>query len=118
VGHGLYRHMGQEVDIAGAADQFDFALQHSLDTYAAGSFGNAGRNIARSDPFWQLDASLNKTFRMPWERMRLQFRAEVFNLPNHPIFGQPNSTLGNGFGSIGSTRIDSRQMQLGLKLAF
>jgi hypothetical protein len=27
---------GQEIDIAGAANEFDFALQHSLDTYGAG----------------------------------------------------------------------------------
>jgi triacylglycerol lipase len=32
----LYQHIGPGVDIAGAADQYDFALQHSLDTYAAG----------------------------------------------------------------------------------
>ena len=32
----LYEHIGQEVQVAGAADQFDFALQHSLDTYASG----------------------------------------------------------------------------------
>jgi len=32
----LYQHIGQEVDVLGAADQFNFALQHSLDTYAAG----------------------------------------------------------------------------------
>jgi triacylglycerol lipase len=32
----LYQHIGQEVDVQGAADQFDFARQHSLDTYSAG----------------------------------------------------------------------------------
>jgi len=32
----LYQQIGQEVVIVGAADQFDFAQQHSLDTYAAG----------------------------------------------------------------------------------
>jgi pimeloyl-ACP methyl ester carboxylesterase len=32
----LYQQIGQQVDIAGAADPTDFALQHSLDTYAAG----------------------------------------------------------------------------------
>jgi len=32
----LFQHIGVEVTVAGAADQFDFALQHSLDTYAAG----------------------------------------------------------------------------------
>ena len=32
----LYQHIGQEVDVVGAANQLDYALQHSLDTYAAG----------------------------------------------------------------------------------
>jgi predicted lipase len=32
----LYQHIGQEVEVLGAADQFNFKLQHSLDTYAAG----------------------------------------------------------------------------------
>ncbi|HZU28572.1 MAG TPA: lipase family protein [Bryobacteraceae bacterium] len=32
----LYQHIGQEVDVIGAADPFDFVLQHSLATYAAG----------------------------------------------------------------------------------
>ncbi len=38
----LYQHIGQEVDIVGAADQYDYALQHSLDTYAAGLAKLAG----------------------------------------------------------------------------
>ncbi len=38
----LYQHIGQEVGIVGAADQFDYALQHSLDTYAAGLAKLAG----------------------------------------------------------------------------
>jgi pimeloyl-ACP methyl ester carboxylesterase len=32
----LFQHIGQQVDVAAAADTYDFALQHSLDTYAAG----------------------------------------------------------------------------------
>jgi len=38
----LYQHIGQEVGVLGAADQFDYALQHSLDTYAAGLAKLAG----------------------------------------------------------------------------
>jgi predicted lipase len=38
----LYQHIGQEVDVMGATDQFDYALQHSLDTYAAGLAKLAG----------------------------------------------------------------------------
>lgn len=32
----LYQHIGQEINVVGAPDPLDFALQHSLDTYAAG----------------------------------------------------------------------------------
>jgi Lipase (class 3) len=38
----LYGNIGQEVDVMGAANKFDFALQHSLDTYAAGLAKLAG----------------------------------------------------------------------------
>lgn len=38
----LYQHIGPEVKVEGAADEFNFALQHSLDTYAAGLAKLAG----------------------------------------------------------------------------
>ena len=48
-----------------------------------------------------------------------EVRVEVFNLPNHPIWNQPGRTLRTPtFGVINSTRMDSRQIQLGLKLVF
>jgi len=48
-----------------------------------------------------------------------EFRVEVFNLPNLPIWGQPGSQLRTpNFGVINSTRLDSRQIQLGLKYVF
>jgi len=53
------------------------------------------------------------------ESWRLEFRAEFFNLPNHPIFGQPDTSPGSPtYGIIGSTRVDSREVQLALKLVF
>ena len=53
------------------------------------------------------------------EQTKLEFRAEAFNLANHPIFGPPGSTLRTAnFGVITSTAIDSRQLQLALKLSF
>ena len=49
----------------------------------------------------------------------LEFRIEVFNLPNLPIWGQPGTQLGTpNYGVITSTRMDSRQIQLGLKYVF
>jgi hypothetical protein len=38
----VFQHIGQEVTVVGAADEFDFALHHSLDTYAVGLAKLAG----------------------------------------------------------------------------
>src|SRR5262249_4408344 len=47
---------------------------------ATAPFGNAGRNIVRGYPFYQLNLGLQKGFRLPFrERTSLQFRAEAFN---------------------------------------
>ena len=49
----------------------------------------------------------------------LEARIEVFNLPNRPIFNQPGNQLRTpNFGVITSTRLDSRQIQFGLKFVF
>jgi hypothetical protein len=81
-------------------------------------YGNSGRNNVIGPGIIELDFSLAKSFR-PTERTRLDLRAEFFNLPNHPIFGQPGSTVATStYGVISSTRLDSRQIQFGLKLVF
>lgn len=81
-------------------------------------FGNTGRNNIVGPGIVAVDASVGRSFRFS-ESSRLEFRGEFFNLPNHPLFGQPGSTVGNAtYAVIGSTRIDSRQIQLGLKLYY
>ncbi|MGB7613045.1 MAG: TonB-dependent receptor, partial [Candidatus Acidiferrum sp.] len=83
--------------------------------------------------FNRLDFSLFKQIPLN-ERMHLEFRAEMFNIFNHPNFNAPNfggngvvaiSNSGNfnssTFGEIGSTRdspYDPRQIQFALKLYF
>jgi len=59
------------------------------------------------------------------ERFNLQFRAELFDLFNHPNFGNPVlTTTSAAFGQIQSTRFptgdfgSSRQVQFALKLQF
>jgi len=65
-----------------------------------------------------LDFSLIKNFPLT-ESVRLQARAEAFNLTNTPIFGLPNTTVGNpGFGVIGAQANSPRTVQLALKLAW
>ncbi|HLJ87651.1 MAG TPA: TonB-dependent receptor [Candidatus Angelobacter sp.] len=82
-------------------------------------FGDASRNIARAPNFNQLDFAANKSFQLPFESTRLQFRAEFFNLLNHTNFLPPNSNFSSGaaFGKI-TQAFDARQIQFGLKLSF
>jgi hypothetical protein len=64
-----------------------------------------------------IDFSLARNFAIR-ENLRLQFRAEALNLPNHPNFNYPSSTQNSpSFGHIASAN-DPRQIQLGLKLVF
>jgi len=82
-------------------------------------FGNAGRNIARSDAYFQFDLGLQKNFRLPiTEASKLEFRMEAFNLLNKTNFGAANSDRSSSaFGTIRST-FPARQIQLALRVAF
>lgn len=54
--------------------------------------GNLGRNIIRALPAWQIDMAIRRQFNFT-ERLNLQFRAEAFNIFNHPNFGAVNANL-------------------------
>jgi Carboxypeptidase regulatory-like domain/TonB dependent receptor len=106
---------------------------------AFGSYGASGRNLWRDSGFKNLDLSVDKAVKFN-DRISAQFRAEFFNLFNHPIFCNPNGIAGGanstpgdpnttGFGAAGSTpdvcasnpEIGSggpRSIQLGLKILF
>jgi hypothetical protein len=102
-----------------------------------GQFGNVGRNTALAPGVFSINAEVHKNFRMPYkESHQVQFRAEAFNLLNHPNFGGPNGNILTGlpdpnapnpataphlgFGVINTTAtgIPMRQIQLGLKYTF
>jgi len=61
----------------------------------AGQQGNLPRNALRSFPVWQLDLAVRRQFNLS-DRSNLQFRAEMFNVLNHPNFGDPVRTLSSG----------------------
>src|ERR1700689_2810291 len=56
-----------------------------------GQNGDLGRNVLRGLGAWQVDFSLHREFRMS-ESLSLQFRAEAFNIFNHPNFANPSDT--------------------------
>jgi hypothetical protein len=108
---------------------------------APGHYGNMGRNIFRDSGYKNVDFSVFKNFTFK-ERYSAQFRLEMFNLFNHPIFANPwgasNGTSGgnndpsapsNGFGGTSGTPDivagnpvtgsgSARDLQVGLKLRF
>jgi len=80
--------------------------------------GNAGRNTIEVPGINNWDASLFKNFKIG-ERFTTQLRLEAFNIFNHTQFGVPNLGFGSPtFGQIGGTLIDSRKLQVGLRIAF
>lgn len=91
---------------------------------AVAHFGSLGRNVVIGPGFSNVDFSVLKTTELN-EDLRLQFRAEVFDLLNHANFGQPGRVVGSAtFGQISNTRFptgdsgSSRQLQFALKLLF
>ena len=93
------------------------AFQRLNPVTQAGQFGNAGRNIGRGPGFADLDLSAMKNFRLT-EGTSLQFRAESFNVANHPNFGLPVSDIASAnFGHILNAG-RPRLMQLALKVIF
>jgi hypothetical protein len=91
---------------------------------AAPRFGNLGRNVVIGPAFNNTDFSLIKNTKLH-DKVRMQFRAEFFDLFNHANFGQPGNVVGTpAFGRITNTRFptgesgSSRQVQFALKLIF
>ena len=121
-----------------------------FDLQPAGTLGNAGRNILRGPGLKNVDFSMNKDTKVRWlgEQGNIQFRAELFNIFNHPNFlaplgnmwagasgvcgtancttgtapsgqfGSPGVNIVKGAGAITATATNSRQVQFGLKVVF
>jgi len=108
---------------------------------APGTFGTSGRNIWRDAGLRNWDLSVTKQFKFQ-ERLTAQFRAEFFNILNHPNFTNPyGASSGFGVGNEGDPSVTNlfgcgcatpdqaagnpvlgsggnRAVQLGLKLLF
>jgi hypothetical protein len=106
-----------------------------------GSYGTLGPRVFRGMPYYNWDVSVSKNWRFK-ERLTAQFRAEYFNVLNHPnisnpfggpggdnSFTDPSRGAGSSFGlrqetpdvTSSNALLGSggpRSMQLGLKLIF
>lgn len=88
-------------------------------TPAFGQVGDAAIGLLDGPSFWNVNLSLTRFFPLPWEGKQLQFRAEAFNLLNHPNDGGPVTTLTSAtFGQITSFAGTARDLQFALKFSF
>jgi hypothetical protein len=86
---------------------------------AIGTQGDAGRDVILGPPVKDVDFSVSKNFNIIGERLKAQFRAESFDLFNHPILGPPilNVSASNaGAITVANNGGDGRDIQFGLKL--
>jgi hypothetical protein len=132
---------------AGAPSSLTYASMFNIGCYVSGSsallppapgtFGNVGRNKFSNPPFKVVDFSVFKNWKFK-ERLTAQFRAEFFNVFNHPVFGGVDaghlaandpSVQSNSFGASNATADvaagdpvmgsgSNRDIQLGLKLSW
>ena len=130
---------------SGAAGTLGYASLFNAGCYAVGNsvltpppygqYGTVGKNIFRNPNFRTWDFSVTKDFKIK-ERITAQFRGELFNVLNHPLFGQVDSGhLANNDPSAGLLGVANetpdqaagnpvlgsganRDVQLGLKLIF
>jgi hypothetical protein len=88
-------------------------------------FGDLSRNPGRGPSYYDTDLALNKTFGARESGIKVQFRAEAYNLFNHTNFVSPTSTtlsgtvgaVANSGGTLSAT-FPSRILQFGLKVNY
>jgi hypothetical protein len=84
---------------------------------AIGQLGNLSRNAVRGPGAWGADLSVLKNFRL-FEGKTIQFRAEAYNVLNHPNLGNPNLNLRNSDFNRIINRNGNRMMQMGVRFLF
>jgi len=100
-----------------------FAVEPTYDGTPGATIGTVGRNALRGPAYFQLDLSGMKNFAIT-ERITVQFRADIFNIFNHPNFANPDggicTAIGVGtctpnanFGRVGQTIADANGTQIG-----
>jgi hypothetical protein len=85
------------------------------------AFGDSGTGIVNGPAQANVDFAVSKTMGLGWPRdgSVLLFRAEFFNILNHPQFANPDAQFGSPtFGVISSTGVNGRIGQLAIEFSF
>jgi len=93
-------------------------------------FGNLPKNYGRTPAYYQTDLAFNKKFNTPVERIKIEFRSELYNIFNHTNLYLPGGTGGGtvsgtnggavtgGSGGTITATFSPRIVQFGLKVTF
>jgi hypothetical protein len=86
-------------------------------------FGNMSRNPGRTPALYQTDLDFNKSFSLPKEGMKLEFRSEFYNIFNHSNLYLPSTISGTqganaSSGGLISSTFTPRVIQFALKLSY
>src|SRR5262249_38903059 len=99
----------------GSGKAYQIVLQNPL----PGQRGTLGQNVLRSLPIWRFDTNLLKRFKIS-ETKTVQFRADAFNVLNHPQPGGPSLSIlssATPFGQI-TSKSGGRTFQGQIRLTF
>jgi hypothetical protein len=108
---------GQSVRVANPTPTLWFNTAAFANTGQA--FGNSPRNPLVAPGLHTLDASLAKSFRLPYrEGHQILFRLEAFNATNSPQWSKPGTTLGTSTFGIVTSAGANRVVQAALKYSF
>jgi hypothetical protein len=111
----------QSTNIADCNAAFGVVTPNTLFVNPQGTgvrYGTLGRNVFYGPWYNELDAGIYKNFRVT-ERVKMQFRAEGINLPNHPDFEGIVSDLNSyEFGKATALGNSPRRIQFGLRVLF
>lgn len=80
-------------------------------------FGTSGRNVLDGPGTMIINTSLSRRFRF-WESKALQYRLEVFNLPNHPNFNLPENNIDTPTAGTIKRAKNNRNLQMSLRFEF
>jgi hypothetical protein len=84
------------------------------------TLGDARRTLGSVRSPWSFTTNLSVGKQFPIrEEMNFEFRVEAHNALNHPVFGTPDTNVGDDtFGTINYTSVGPREVQLGFKFNF
>jgi hypothetical protein len=112
--------LAQNIDASGSTVRFFADRDAALAAFRNPHAGESGtRNNLRGPSFWNVDLSLAKNFRLPWEGHRLQLRMDAFNAFNKNFFGLPTVNINAAsFGDITGSASSPREVQFAIRYDF